>query len=142
MNPVQKKVLPLDFRLEEELRRNDAMQITAAHLDVMSQGPTGAVMERVLAELGLYASGITAANSLIGKAMATRDIATGYVPPGGLTLDFLAILPDDYFGRHVTIIQAGLPMPFSLARDGNDIYVRCHMSKEEAEANISNPSPK
>ena len=67
--------------------------------------------------------------SLIQRAMETRMITFGY-NPGEITLDFLRSLPDHCFGQQV-VVQG--KAPFSLYREGDDIYIRCHISREEFE---------
>ena len=122
-----------DFDIEEELARNDAKEVTEETLGSNLRYFVMKVLE------GLNAPILTPEKrigELFEKAIATRKVAVSDVPQGVYygypTMDFLRGLPKEYYGKRIALpTNYGFTVPFSLARTGQRIYIRNHVSNDE-----------
>src|SRR3989344_1050246 len=109
--------------IKAELANQDAQRV----LDHTIRAPVIDILVReVLYGLGV----IDTPDSLIRRAVETGLPAFGYNLEE-VTLDFLRTLPETCFGQQVVVQEKA---PFSLYREGDDIYIRCHMSRQEFES--------
>lgn len=140
INATEPKRVPADFEPEKELATNDAQRIREHDVgkDYDKATGIGILVLDLLEEMGVSITRLKAADKMIVEAARTRYIVIANDNYNGIklalpTLETLAALPDRYFGRQVILPVKGIQIPYSFARVGDEVYVRCHLSKEEFE---------
>lgn len=116
-----------EFDLEKELDLDLARQVTEEFL----RSDVGGFVEQVLGEMGINTA-LKAYHRGTTDAIKTRQLQVTKIDIVKPTMEYLRELPNKYFGRQVRLIfKGGYYLPYSLARDGDDIYIRCHVSPED-----------
>lgn len=133
--------MSLDFDLEAEVARRDAILLTEQNL-TNTRGTLPFVLS-VLEGLGIKTiSPEELILLLIREGIRLNDGSVSL--PGNIeypsfpSLSFLRKLPDHYFGREVELqTQYGFKAPFSLVRVKDDFYIRSFLLLQEFEDKIN-----